>query len=276
MRKPSRRGTIAPFTMSVAHEAAMICPTTFGREVELATLSQLVERLLEGRGMTVLLSGEAGIGKSRLVAEARAKGCASGVRVVQGSAFELDQTLPYGPIADLLRVLLGSKSPQEVVALLGPAVVAVGRLLPGVGAWLPPDFSDGSARAPSDPELNRQQLLQGLLLAFDRAVQQGPTIIVVEDVHWADEASLDLLLHLARSAADRSLLLVLTLRNEDAGPAALDFRVALERQRLMLELQLSPLDRRQTEAMVCCLAGSTPQAEVLQTIVGLAEVIRFL
>src|SRR5689334_5853017 len=164
MRKAFRRGTIAPFTMSAAREELVICPTTFGREVELATLRQLVVRLLEGRGTTVLLSGEAGIGKSRLVAEARSEASASGVRVVQGAAFELDRALPYGPIADLLRALIASKSPQQVVDLFGPAVVAVGRLLPAVGAWLPPDFDNGPG-ARSSPDLDGQRLFQGLLLA---------------------------------------------------------------------------------------------------------------
>jgi predicted ATPase len=219
----------------------------------------------------VPLSGEAGIGKSRLVTEARAEASASGVRVLQGSAFELDRALPYGPIADLLRALVGSKSPQEVVNLLGPAVVAVGRLLRAVGAWLPPHFDEASARALSGPDLDSQQLLQGLLLAFERALRQGPTMIVIEDIHWADEASLELLLHLARSTADRPLLLLLTLRSEDAGPSSLDFRVALERQRLVQELALAPLDRSEVEAMVHCLVGGKARLDMLETIVGLTE-----
>jgi predicted ATPase len=138
-------------------------------------------------------------------------------------ALELDRALPYGPIADLFRTLVGSRPPQEVLDVLGPAVVAVARLLPAVGAWLIPELDEAPPGARPGPDLDRQQLLQGLLLAFDRAIKQGPTMMVIEDIHWADEASLDLLLRLASSVADRPLLLILTLRREDAGPSALDF-----------------------------------------------------
>jgi predicted ATPase len=116
-----------------------------------------------------------------------------------------------------------------------------------------------------------QQLLHGLLATFDRLSEQGPSFVIVEDIHWADEASLDLLLHLARAAPTRSLLLVLTMRGEDAGPSAIDFRGTLERQRLVTELTLAPFDRREVETMVSCILGDTPRSQMTQTILGLTE-----
>ena len=154
--------------------------------------------------------------------------------------------------------------------MLGPGIVAVARLLPAVSAWLSPELDPPSARAQPLSGLDSQQLLQRLLLAFDRAGQQGPTMIVIEDIHWADEASLDLWLHLARSV-ERPVLLILTVRSEDVGPSAVDFRLALERQRLVLEMPRSPLDRSEVEAMVHCLVGGTPNGDILETIVGLTE-----
>jgi hypothetical protein len=101
------------------------------------------------------------------------------------SAFELDRAVPYGPITDLFRPYLSTRSPQEALEELGPAVVPLARLLPMVAAWLPLE----SHQSLTTDE--KQATLQGLLLAFDRLVQHGPTMIVIEDVHWADEPSMD-------------------------------------------------------------------------------------
>jgi DNA-binding CsgD family transcriptional regulator/tetratricopeptide (TPR) repeat protein len=246
-------------------EAAIVCPITIGREPQLASLSRLLDELVDGRGNTIVLTGEAGIGKTRLATEARAVAFGRDVRVLQGSAFELDRAVPYGPITDLFRTYLSARSPQEALEELGPAIVPLARLLPMVAAWLPRD---------SDQLLTtdeKQATLQGLLLAFDRLAKHGPTVLVIEDVHWADEATLDLLLHLARSARARPLLVLLTLRPEDAGPSVVDFRVTLERQRLMIELPLSPLSRAETEIMIQCIVGATMRSDLLEMILGLTD-----
>src|SRR5207248_7888812 len=177
---------------------------------EIDTLRRLVDQLQadSSSGTTVLITGEAGIGKSRLVAEARAHALSRGVRVLEGAAFEMDGAAAYGPITDLFRTFLRDKDPQHALSSFHPGsgVYAVARLLPRLAAWLPPD------RNPLEQaDSSGQQLLQGLLAAFDELVQVGPTLLVVEDIHWADEASLQLLLHLARSAPTQALLLVLTV-----------------------------------------------------------------
>lgn len=246
-------------------ETPVVCPTTFGREPELAHLSHRVDQLVRGHGGTVLISGEAGVGKTRLAGEARSLASARGVRVVQGAAFELDRALPYGTIADLLRSFIAGKTPEEVVDELGPSLVPLARLLPSLAAWVPADAASTSTRD------QNQQLLQGLLLAFDRVVARSATMIVVEDVHWADEASLDLLLRLARSAAARPLLLVLTLRTEDASPGVVDWHATMNRQRLAIELPLVPLGRADATAMVHSLVGDALSPELRGTIIDLAE-----
>jgi predicted ATPase len=220
---------------------------------------------VDGRGNTVVLTGEAGIGKTRLAAEARAVAFGRNIRVLQGSAFELDRAVPYGPVTDLFRTYLTARSRQEGLEDLGPAIVPLARLLPMVAAWLPQD---------SDQLLTtdeKQATLQGLLLAFDRLAQRGPTMVVIEDVHWADEATLDLLLHLVRSARARPLLVLLTLRTEDAGPSVVDFRATLERQRLTVEVSLSPLSRAETLTMIQCIVGATIRPDLLEMILALTE-----
>ena len=248
-------------------EAPVICPTTFGRRPQLAHLSQAVDQLAGGRGGTVMVSGEAGIGKTRLVSETLSLAHNNNLRILQGSAFELDRALPYGPIVDLLRSYVSGKPPAEVVDELGPAIVPLARLLPDLAAWVPADADPFAAPAWAQD----QHMLQVLLVAFERLVAPGPTMIVVEDVHWADEASLDLLLRLARMAAVRPLLVLFTLRPDDASASVAIWRTTLERQRLITELPLTPLDREDMGAMMRCLAGDTLSSETLEIIADLTE-----
>jgi DNA-binding CsgD family transcriptional regulator len=208
----------------------------FGRECEIDSIRGLIDQLQAGHGTTVLVTGEAGIGKSRLVAEARAHASSRGVRVLEGAAFELDGAAPFAPIADLFRTFQRLNAPAVTLHYFAP-------------------------------DLRREELL----LAFDQLTQASPTLVVIEDIHWADEASLDLLLHLARSAPTQSLLLLLTLRTEDASPIAIDLRTTLDQRRLITELALTPLDAGDVSAMVGCLLGDAPPAQTMETIVDLAE-----
>ena len=95
----------------------IVCPTTIGRAPHLAAVDRLLEQLVAGRGQTLLVTGEAGIGKSRLVAETKSRAAERGVLVLQGQCFETDRSLPYAPFVDLLRDSAQLAQP-DLVALL--------------------------------------------------------------------------------------------------------------------------------------------------------------
>jgi DNA-binding CsgD family transcriptional regulator len=258
--------------MSVPLDAPIVCPVTIGREPELASLGRLLDGLAAGHGQTVLVTGEAGIGKSRLVAETRALAGSRRVRVFQGAAFEVDRALPYAPILDLLRAFLVGHSAEETLRILGPAAPPLARLLPAIAAWLQPE---ADAPPTTDPAQEKQRLLQGLLLAFERLLElhPGPTLVVVEDLHWADESSLEVLQRLAQLAPVRPLLLLLTLRREEVDAGVGAFCSTLERQRLMVELPLAPLARPEVEAMMRTILGrdQSLRSDVLETVFALTE-----
>src|SRR5579859_2521589 len=86
----------------------IICPTLVGRIGQFATLQRLIEQAKQGEGHVVLISGEAGIGKSRLVAEAKNHAEGQGFLLLQGNCFPTDLTYPYAPLLDLLRALVAS------------------------------------------------------------------------------------------------------------------------------------------------------------------------
>ena len=92
--------------MSLTQPNLMACPLTVGREAELATLEQLLALAVNGQGQAVLIEGEAGVGKSRLVTETVARATALGCTVLQGGCFEQDRALPYAGLIDLLRTQL--------------------------------------------------------------------------------------------------------------------------------------------------------------------------
>ncbi|WP_344589032.1 AAA family ATPase, partial [Kitasatospora paracochleata] len=150
----------------------------------------------------VLVEGEAGIGKSRLVHEAGLVLSGQGGRVLTGSCQPLREPFPYGPVVDALRKA-GDWLPAVGVP---PTAGALAPLLPDLAGRLPPP------PAPvEDPHAGRHRLVQAVR-SFLAAL--GPAVLVVEDLHWVDEATRDLLLLLARDLPDR-LSLVLTYRPED-------------------------------------------------------------
>lgn len=189
----------------------------------------------------MLISGEAGIGKSRLVRETRAIAAGFGCLVWQGNCYEQDRALPFAPVIELLR----SQLEQANGGSLAPTPLA--HLLPELG----------DAPASGEPEQDKRKLYESLaavLTARTPTVQQtahdAGRITVVEDLHWADEASLDFLLFLSRRMVRQPALLVLTYRSDDVGPGLERFLAALDRERLASEIELKPLSRIEIESVI--------------------------
>ncbi|MFJ1704932.1 ATP-binding protein [Kitasatospora sp. NPDC088346] len=150
----------------------------------------------------VLVEGEAGIGKSRLVREAAARLAGEQRCVLTGFCHPLREPLPYGPLVEALQ----KAGPALPAGGLPAAAGGLVHLLPGLADRMPP----AAGRAP-DPGAERMQVVQAVR-AFLAAL--GPTVLIVEDAHWADEATRELLLLLARDLSE-DLCLVLTYRAED-------------------------------------------------------------
>src|ERR1044071_8968740 len=140
----------------------IVCPITIGREPHLAAVDRLLDQLTEGTGQTLLVTGEAGIGKSRLVAETKARAAERGVLVLQGQCFETDRSLPYAPFVDLLRG-------ESAFAELLPELIQTPTTL--------------------EPEHQKRRLFRALTALVADLTRERPLLIVVEDVHWADETS---------------------------------------------------------------------------------------
>src|SRR5262245_61749409 len=92
----------------------ILCPVLIGRELQLAALNRLIAQVGDGHGQVALIAGEAGIGKSRLIAEVNARATSQGFAVLQGRCFEPDRALPYAPLLDLLRAHLGAQPLEPI------------------------------------------------------------------------------------------------------------------------------------------------------------------
>jgi DNA-binding CsgD family transcriptional regulator len=200
----------------------------------------------QGHGHTLLLAGEAGIGKSRLIAEIK-----TGIRrdmmlTLQGNCFEPDRSLPYGPLIDALRGLLAIIPPAELMSDAGTYASEYVRLLPELTAYLPPDAS-----APLiSPEQEKRRLFEALVQLLTRLSARQPLLFVAEDIHWADDTSLEFLAFLARRLPHLPILLLLTYRSDEQHTQLQHFLAQLDRERLASEIALAPLTPAEVEEML--------------------------
>jgi DNA-binding CsgD family transcriptional regulator/tetratricopeptide (TPR) repeat protein len=234
----------------------MASPTFVGRVEELQALESAGGRAADGEPAVVLVGGEAGVGKTRLVAELTARGAADGTRVLAGGCVPVgDGALPYAPIVEALRALLAELGAAAVRELVGPSWPELARLLPALGE---PDRSSPPGQA---AQARLFELVLGLL---GRLGEQAPLVLVVEDVHWADRSTRDLLAFLVRNLRRERVLLVVTYRSDDPGQQRLGPWLAeLDRGGPVQRLELPRLDRAQTAAQLTGILGAAPADDLV-------------
>lgn len=231
--------------------APLTCPILVGRAAYFEAIQRLLGRARAGHGGTLLLAGEAGIGKSRLVREMAAQAAEHGMQIVQGNCFEPDRTLPYGPLLDALRSVLRNHTAAELAGELGTHAPALARLVPELDAALP----QATPRSRLDTEQEKRHLFEALAQCFLRLAAQRPLLLVAEDIHWSDDSSLEFFLYLARRIEERPLVLALTYRSDEVHPSLGHFLASLDRERLATELALNPLTREDEGAMLRAIFG---------------------
>jgi DNA-binding SARP family transcriptional activator len=230
-----------------------------GREREWTLLSGVLQQVLDGRGKVVLLAGEPGIGKTRLLEELAGLATARGVRVLMGCCYELEQNMAYAPLVEALRPLLAA--PSAGPSPCPPAqLAAVAELLPELRQVWP----DVPPYQPLPPDAERTRLLTCLAQVIRLCAQGKPLLLLLDDLHWADPSSLQLAHYLVRQSEEQPLLLVGAYRSTDLTPghplAALRQRLA--RQHLLVELPLAAF-REDDVVLLLRILGSQDTGDVL-------------
>ena len=178
------------------------------RTAELGRLEAAFAHAGGGDPLTLCVGGEAGVGKTRLVARFAGRVRERGGQVLLGGCVELGETaLPYAPLAQALRGLGRGLEPEALDELAGPGRPLLARLLPELGRE---EGSTGLAGG----SWGQAQLFEALLALLERLADRSPTVLVVEDLHWADRSTLDLLAFLVRNL-QAGLLVVLTYRTDE-------------------------------------------------------------
>jgi DNA-binding SARP family transcriptional activator/tetratricopeptide (TPR) repeat protein len=216
-----------------------------GREGELVQLRCALDEVGSGLGRVVVIVGEAGVGKSSLVTVIGADARERGARMLLGRCYETQQILPFGPWVDALR---GGGVSQEAETLQGLSPVwraELSRLLPEVSA---PDLP-----VPSDDLL---RLFESVAQLVEQLTIHGSLVLVLEDLHWADEMSLRLFAFVSRRTRTARALIAATAREEELASAPILQRVLDEvgTEPHFVRMPLAPLSRGDTAALVRSLA----------------------
>lgn len=247
-------------------------PALIGREPELAVLTAALDRADAGVSTIAIVAGDAGIGKTRLVDAlvdlARVRGC----HILAGGCLDLaDDGLPYAPFIEGLRGLARDLPPDELRVLLGPASDDLRRLLPGLGPLAGP--AGVGVPPPSDPRsgpssLDQARLYELILGLLGSLADDGPGVVVIEDLHWVDRATQDLVRFLARNLDQERVLVILTVRTDGLtrGDAVAAWLAGLERDPAAVRLDVEPLDRDAVARQLEAALGSAPDRDLADRI----------
>lgn len=248
--------------MSSLADKSVISPELVGRSAEIEGLRQLLQDARQSRGRLALVVGEAGIGKSRLVSQARNHAEHLGLLTLEGHCFEADRNFPFAPLLDALRQLAASRSIDELARELGPSAHVLAQLLPELAGQFGGTGEGAIGRPTLDPETEKRRLFDALAqillrLAAPQADARSTTglLLILEDLHWSDETSLDFLLYWVRYLAPQPVLLLLTFRREQTSPSLAHFLTEINRTRFAVEFVLAPLAREHVDAMLRAIFG---------------------
>ena len=231
-----------------------------GRATQLGQLLGLIANLAAGRGHVALIEGEPGIGKSRLIGEVVRHTESLGLVALMTSCYEIEQGMPYQPVVELVSQAIGHCGTDALKRLPPASLAEIASLVPTVANWVP-GLPSPSAQI---PEARQARLFRAIEQLLDTLAERGPFVIVADDVHWVDDASLQFLHTMARHAALRRILLILAFRGEEvkANVRVATLIESLRREAHTRHHALARLTEADTQLLVAATGPSAQAAEL--------------
>jgi DNA-binding CsgD family transcriptional regulator len=238
-----------------------------GRAAELGQLEAALEQAGQGRPQLVLVAGDAGMGKTRLLLEFADRAQQRGSRVLVGGCVELgDIGLAYLPVVDALRGLVEDPEEADLVAEVAATAPGLGRLLPEVAR-------SGPTGALAGDGLEQQQVFDAVRALLLRRSQRSSVVVVLEDLHWADRASRDLIAFLARTLRTGRVTVVASYRSDELHRRHPLRPLLAELVRLpgVERLELAPFSRAELAEHLEAITGTSLPADQVEGIYSRSE-----
>jgi tetratricopeptide (TPR) repeat protein len=236
-----------------------------GREQERELLRECLEEAKSGQGRIVILAGPPGIGKTRTAREAGNEARQHGFVALAGNCYDREDAVPFVPFVEVLEVVLArAPSPAAIREILGDQAAELSRLLPQVHRLFP----DLPAPMQVSAEQARRMLFKAVVDLVDRQSASNPLLLLLEDLHWADEGTLSLLVHLARAMSSMPVMIIVTHRNDeiDMKPPLTKALDELTRLGTAEQIPLSGLQERDVAQMIELLSGHEPSPALVDLI----------
>ncbi|MBW3652513.1 MAG: AAA family ATPase [Actinobacteria bacterium] len=238
-----------------------------GRRAELAELREGAASAADGRAVTYVIGGEAGVGKTRLIREFLAHARGQGATTLVGGCLDLSEVdLPLWPFVEALRTYADELDDETRAELFPSDGFSLGRILPELGG--------ATAAAASAPGASAQgQLFELVHALLARLADRSPLILVLEDLHWADRSTRDLLAFLARSLRSERIMLVGTYRSDELyrGHPLRALLAELYRARMVQRLDLRPFDCGEVAEHLAGILGAPPAPALVESVFRRSE-----
>jgi len=244
----------------------MASRTTFvGREEERGLLRSCLQAVKSGQGQIVIIAGPPGIGKTRTARETGEEARLLGFLVLTGNCYDREDSVPFVPFVELLeKVFARARGPADAGEIFGEQAAELSRLLPQLRRLLP----DLPAPLQVSPEQSRRILFNAIVDLFERQSARNPMVLLLEDLHWADEGTFSLLIHLGRSISRMPMMIIATHRDDDIDmkPPLTKALNELPRLGVVERIPLSGLPEPAVAQMIELLSGQEPTPELVEIV----------
>jgi tetratricopeptide (TPR) repeat protein len=235
-----------------------------GRDAELKLLMRHLEEAMTGRGSFVLIGGEPGIGKTHLTAALAESARLRGALVRVGHCYEAEGSAPYTPFIEALEATLRTGSAKNLRFALGDDAPEIARIMPELRSVYP----DIPPAIEAPPDQQRRLLFSAYRSFMERAARLTPLVNIYEDMHWADEPTLLMMEHIAKSVSELPMLVIFTYRDVDL-EVGRPFARTLEnllKQKLATRIVLRRLPVEGVEKMLAALSAQTPPKSLARVV----------